>query len=137
MRMSQCWPEQVGIIDFTNASVVSAIQTIFDEISDVFPSPFVHCGGAERRLICRANCILLVETEYLPRQARDDKHTGNVGNIGMFLPVPARFCPFLSAGDEVSFPILDKMPEIQVRKTCLLFCATFTFKTLVWNHLYI
>eukprot|EP01046_Picozoa_sp_COSAG06_P056562 COSAG06_NODE_10742_length_1626_cov_0.999345_1_plen_28_part_10 len=28
MRMSQCWPEQVGIIDFTNASVVSAIQTI-------------------------------------------------------------------------------------------------------------
>ena len=38
---------QLGIIDFTNASVISAVQTIFDEISDVFPSEYVHMGGDE------------------------------------------------------------------------------------------
>ena len=39
--------KQVGIVDFTNTSVVSALQTIFDEISEVFPSPYVHMGGDE------------------------------------------------------------------------------------------
>jgi N-acetyl-beta-hexosaminidase len=37
----------VGVIDFTNASVVKAIQTIFDEILAVFPSRYVHMGGDE------------------------------------------------------------------------------------------
>eukprot|EP00935_MAST-01C_sp_MAST-1C-sp1_P001202 g1202.t1 len=38
---------QLGIIDFTNASVILAVQTIFDEISAVFPSEYVHMGGDE------------------------------------------------------------------------------------------
>ena len=38
----------VGIINFVNASVVKAVQTIFDEIAAVFPStPYVHMGGDE------------------------------------------------------------------------------------------
>jgi hypothetical protein len=38
---------QVGIVDFTNKSVVHALQTIFSEINAVFPSPYVHMGGDE------------------------------------------------------------------------------------------
>jgi hypothetical protein len=32
----------VGVLDFTNASVVGALQTIFEEILQVFPSSYVH-----------------------------------------------------------------------------------------------
>ncbi len=32
----------VGVVDFTNASVIHALQTIFDEIQAVFPSSYVH-----------------------------------------------------------------------------------------------
>jgi N-acetyl-beta-hexosaminidase len=36
------------IIDFTNASVVVAVQELFREIADTFPtSPIVHMGGDE------------------------------------------------------------------------------------------
>jgi len=34
----------VGVVNFVNASVVSALQTIFDEILAVFPSSYVHMG---------------------------------------------------------------------------------------------
>lgn len=32
----------VGVVDFTNATVIRALQTIFDEIQAVFPSRYVH-----------------------------------------------------------------------------------------------
>ena len=45
------WPSQgthqPGIINMVNASTIKALITIFDEISAVFPSAFVHCGGDE------------------------------------------------------------------------------------------
>jgi hexosaminidase len=34
-------------VNFGNDTVVAALQTIFDEINAVFPSPYVHCGGDE------------------------------------------------------------------------------------------
>ena len=38
--------QQLGICDFTSGSVLTALQTIFDEISAVFPSSgTVHMGG--------------------------------------------------------------------------------------------
>ena len=39
--------KQAGIVDFTNDTVIAAIQTIFDEISSVFASKYVHMGGDE------------------------------------------------------------------------------------------
>ena len=39
--------KQVGIVNLANRSTITALQTIFDEIDEVFPSPYVHCGGDE------------------------------------------------------------------------------------------
>lgn len=39
--------KQVGIVNLVNMSTIKALQTIFDEINAVFPSPYVHCGGDE------------------------------------------------------------------------------------------
>ena len=39
--------KQVGIVNLVSNGTVKALQTIFDEISAVFPSPYVNCGGDE------------------------------------------------------------------------------------------
>ena len=41
-------PQVTDIIDFTNATVIRAVQEIFREIADTFPtSPIIHMGGDE------------------------------------------------------------------------------------------
>ena len=37
----------LGIANFANQTVVKRLQTIFDEIDEVLPSPFVAIGGDE------------------------------------------------------------------------------------------
>jgi len=45
------WPSreghQPGIVNFVNDTVVAAVQTLFDEVSAVFPGSYVHIGGDE------------------------------------------------------------------------------------------
>jgi N-acetyl-beta-hexosaminidase len=45
------WPSQgshsPGIVNFVNDTVVKSVQVLFDEISNVFPSAYVHMGGDE------------------------------------------------------------------------------------------
>jgi N-acetyl-beta-hexosaminidase len=38
---------RIGIVNLVNKSTVRAIQDIFDEIQEVFPSPYVHIGADE------------------------------------------------------------------------------------------
>jgi N-acetyl-beta-hexosaminidase len=48
------WPSkgsnQPDIINFVNDSVVAAIQTLYDEVSEVFPGSYMNIGGDEVNL---------------------------------------------------------------------------------------
>jgi hexosaminidase len=38
---------KLGVVNFANATVIARLQTLFDEIDAVFPSPYVAIGGDE------------------------------------------------------------------------------------------
>ena len=40
-------PTRLGVIDFTSDAMIARPRTIFDEISTVFPSEYIHMGGNE------------------------------------------------------------------------------------------
>ena len=54
-----------GIVNFVNDTVVKAVQTLFDEISAVFPSAYVHMGGDEVSLGWRVSSWLLALVEIV------------------------------------------------------------------------
>jgi hexosaminidase len=38
---------KLGIVNFGDAAVITRLHTLFDEIDEIFPSPFVAIGGDE------------------------------------------------------------------------------------------
>ena len=72
----------VGVVDFTNASVVRALQTIFDEIQAVFPSSYVHM------------CVYMY-LELFSFCSQEDSR-----------------CLACRGGDEVNFGEINGLPEI-------------------------
>ena len=92
--------KSVGVVDFTNASVISALQNIFDEIQAVFPSSYIHMCVCT----CLEHCSRCVWETTVSRT--DWRPSAS------FLLFSLGFLGSGRGGDEVNFGELNGLPEI-------------------------